>query len=201
MYVKSGFSLVEALISILIATILSFLVFQFASSFYSDLLNRFRFENIFLENYCALDHISRNVSMASKDRKDWQKVSDNEIVFRGFENKSVGYFLHGSNLYFITGDYKDGSWKGARKNLISKSVKEIKFFLNFQDSEAKNSETQNSKTVSGLTCKIKLYINGANINFNEDNNLGINNNFDGNNLNLANNKDYVLERFIAIKNG
>lgn len=128
MICRSGFTIIEATISFFIAILLVSLVFQFSAKFYSGLLKRSNFNSIFLENYSAFDHIVRNISQVSGNKEFWKNISHSNLVWLDSENKiNKGYLVLGGALYFVTGVYENGVWTRSRKNLLSRSIKEVKF--------------------------------------------------------------------------
>lgn len=122
-----GFTIIEAIISFFITILLVTQVFQFSAKFCSGLLERSKFNSVFLENYTAFDHIVRNLSQVSSNKDNFMDISDSQIIWRDDNKIDSGYIIKDNNLYFIIGSYKDGAWLTQRKNLLSSSTKEIKF--------------------------------------------------------------------------
>jgi hypothetical protein len=170
---RTGFTIIEALVSFFITILLVSLVFQFSAKFYSSLLERSKFNSIYLENYSALDHIVRNVSQASCNKVDWKKISTDQIIWHDSENKiDMGYIMQDQNLYFITGSYMGDSWSNNRRNLLSACTKEIKFSKNIRVGGFEGDSNQGF--ISSIACTIVFNMK---------------------------NRSYELKRVIGLKNG
>jgi hypothetical protein len=172
---KPGFTIIEALISFFITILLVSLVFQFSARFYSNLLERSKFNSIFLENYSDLDHIVRNVSQAPCNKENWLKISPAQIIWRDIENGvDMGYVMQDKNLYFVTGNYARDSWSKHRKSLLSSCTKEIKFVKNRSLLDPSDRESKPGYIGSIVCCVVFIDVK---------------------------NKSYELKRVIGLKNG
>jgi hypothetical protein len=125
---SKGFTILEALISFFITIIIVQQVFQFSAKFYCKLLNRSHYSGVFVENFAAIDHISRTIARSFEDGQDNLQFTNSQFIWRNFGDKvDLGYVCEGGKLYFVVGKYENNDWVKKRKNLISSSVKNISF--------------------------------------------------------------------------
>lgn len=156
---KSGYTIIEALIAFFITILLIMLIFQFSVQFYVGLIEKSKFNSVYVENYLAFDHIVRNISKASSKKEAWVKIADNQVIWRESDNKAVrGYLMKDQNLYYITGEYNysEGVWLKQRKSLLSSSIKDIKFVQNL---------SENIGLISSISCKIVFVLKNKDFEF------------------------------------
>ncbi|KKP27322.1 MAG: hypothetical protein UR12_C0028G0003 [candidate division TM6 bacterium GW2011_GWF2_30_66] len=167
---KLGYTLIEAIIAFSITILLIMLIFQFSAQFYAGLLEKSKFNTIYLENYLAFDHIVRNISKASGKKEAWLKITDNQVIWRESDNiegdfvsnsdKKIakGYIMQDQSLYYVTGSYNiaGGFWSSQRRSLLSSVIKDIKFSQNLSEDNA---------FIISITCKIDFYLKNKKFEF------------------------------------
>jgi len=117
--ISGGFTIIEWLVSFCITLLLLILIFQFSGKFYADYIKRSETNTIFAQNVVALDNISRDILQAPCQKKLWEILSEDHIVWLD-ENKKIkrGYLFKNQKIYFL---------KNKRKNLIANYVKKLRF--------------------------------------------------------------------------
>jgi len=128
MCIKQGFTIIEWLVSFCVTVLLVTLVFQFLANIYTAYVQRATYNNVFAQNTIALDHISRNISCATSQKKDWHVLSDTHILWHDEQNKrDIGYLFDKKNIYFLVRVKKKKKISKIRKNLLASNVKSVTF--------------------------------------------------------------------------
>lgn len=119
---SSGFTMLEWLISFCVTLIILTIIFQFSAKIYSQLLCNAKCNRMFTEVYVAFDAMSRDISQAPFEKKQWSVVSSSHITWASADSfASLGYFYKNSKLFFV---------KNNRKNLLLDGIKTLEFTIN-----------------------------------------------------------------------
>jgi type II secretory pathway component PulJ len=123
---KAGFSLLELVSYIMLASFFSLLLFRFSVNNLSSCA--------LLKQKCALiasqlfikDLLMRDIMQASPEKKDWQ-IAQNSCIFQTSE-QSIGWQIKNNKLYRIIGAYnfQKGTWRKKSKMLIANNISELK---------------------------------------------------------------------------
>lgn len=146
-------TVIEWLISFFITILIVIVVFQLSAKIYSNLLRGSQFNNLFAENYSALEHISRTISGAPHQKNKWSKFGDREVVWWDqLQKKNIGYKYEKKKIFFLV---------GKRKNLIATNISNFKLTPNIDNID--NNEIKSIKCfvefeIKNKSCSFKRLI-------------------------------------------
>lgn len=151
---KSGFTLLNLLMYLLVFTLLASLVCAWAMRTQSSLKKESAAIMHIINDYGALDVLMRDLKQSPADRSLWERTGSHEIIW-SHDNEYIGWSFEQLELVRWQGKRLNGRWVDFTKSLIHEKVTNCSFACIMRKGE----DTEYEKiiiTLNDTKCTIAL---------------------------------------------